>query len=199
MAQPYIPGWIRLAAHIDHEGSSMLLIQDYKTPETNVTGAMLNALCQDWWTTHSPSLVALLTQGYIVRFVEATDRSHAGGATGAYTVSSGGQGTRANDAMPASVANVISWRTGRAGRANRGRTYMFGMADTDAIGSYFISSYLTGLGLFALALLVYDGPPTLFVTKAVASVSQLEMVVATTYIINDVVDSQRKRLPGRGS
>lgn len=198
-AQPYIPGWVRLVVHIDHEGSTMLLPQDYDGGLATITSTELDALCNDWWTTFGTALTGLLTGFYVVRFIEATDRSHEGGATGSYTVSAGGQGTRTGDATPANVANVISWRTGKSGRKNRGRTYLFGMSDIDLTGSYFNTSYLTPMGVFALSLLLYDGPPSLTVHKAVASISQLQMVRATGYVINDVADSQRRRLPGRGN
>jgi len=195
----YIPGWIRLTVHIDHEGSQMNLIQDYGTAVVSPTPAQLNALCLDFWTTFSTTLLSLIDDSYVVRFIDAVDLSAPGGSTGSYTISSGGQGTRSGDPMPANVANVISWRTGRSGRSYRGRTYMFGMEDTDAFGSYFVTTYLTTLGLFALALLLYDGGPTLAVYTVVASETLAVLTPKTGYVINDVVDSQRRRLPGRGS
>jgi len=72
--QPYIQDWIRLVVHVDHEGSTMLLPQDYKATGGNYTSSQLNALCQDWWTSFGPTLVGLLTNFYVVRFIEATVR-----------------------------------------------------------------------------------------------------------------------------
>jgi hypothetical protein len=98
---------------------------------------------------------------------------------------------------PANVTSTISWRTGLAGRKYRGRIYIPPITEAstnadDTIGSTTVtalaaaaSDLLTKLATAALELVVFHGETSTF-TKVI------------TFVIENILDSQRRRLPGRG-
>lgn len=106
-------------------------------------------------------------------------------------------GTRAGTILPGDVTAAVSWRTGLAGRKYRGRFYDFGMAfgdansnDTmtggyiailEAIGQYLLNHAVTA----ALKLIVFHR-----LTNTYTDIN--------TVVTDQLVDSMRRRLAGRG-
>jgi len=196
--QPYIPGWTRVVFRFAHEGSTILVPFNFKTIGGSWTSSGLNNLCSDLFTNIWPLLQACMATTFTLTLIEATDRSAPGGAYGSFTPTTGNLGTKNSDALPASVANVIKWTTGFSGRRYRGRTYVPGFVDADATGSTFVSSVLTQCQNLAAAMLLYVGPGTPSVDFAIASIKDLALRIVTGYAVDAIVDSQRRRLPGRG-
>ena len=109
------------------------------------------------------------------------------------------------DPAPNSVSIAVSLKTGYSGRSYHGRNYWMGLCDSQTIGnkvhptviSNILAAYnglIAGfLGDLAFPLVVYsrigEGQPR---TLGLASA----ITVAT--VANDIIDSQRRRLPGRG-
>ena len=90
-----------------------------------------------------------------------------------------------------------SWRTGLAGRKYRGRFYTVGMTQTqhDTLDKV-LSAYVTGIGTSAATLI------TNLAAQAVAlcvfhRVSNTYTPIVST-IVENLIDAQRRRLPGRG-
>jgi len=106
-------------------------------------------------------------------------------------------GTAAGPADPADVTLSSSWRTGLAGRKYRGRFYTVGMVNSqhDVLDKV-TSPYLTGISTAAANLITL-----------LAAASQALAVwhrISNTYttinstIGENLIDAQRRRLPGRG-
>jgi len=198
MAQPYIGGWIRVVFRFAHEGSTILVPLNFKTIGVTPSSATLISLCTDLFNNIWPLLQACMANTYVLTLIEATDRSAPGGAYGSYTPLSGNAGSKGTDALPASVANVVKWTTGFAGRSFRGRTYVPGWVDADATGSSFVNSAITQVQALASALLLYAGSGSQPVDFMVASIKDLALRIVTGFAVDAIVDSQRRRLPGRG-
>jgi len=106
-------------------------------------------------------------------------------------------GTQTGGSMPGNVTSTVSWRTGFAGPRRRGRTYMVDTPVDQVTAGETISG--TRAGLLA------TWGQTLINALQVAS--KLLVVASHTYhtwtpvlsvIVETILDSQRRRLPGRG-
>lgn len=113
-------------------------------------------------------------------------------------------GTVASPALPNNVTVAIKWGTGLTGRSFRGRTYHIGLTEGQVVNSEVDSAFAAPIlsGYNALpALLTTNGYSMVVVSKFSNNAPRVTGV--TTPILNaayadTVIDSQRRRLPGRG-
>lgn len=169
------------------------------TPEEFTT---LNEELWDWWAAEMRPLLApqiALQEIYTVDLTTETSP--------AYTfVGSGGPlaGTAAGASLPANVAACVSFRTSGRGRSSRGRNYIAGLVEADVTmntidptwAASLVAAYqalLDGVaitnGLWVVLSRVSEGSP-----RASGLAQPINAVVMT----DRTVDSQRRRLPGRG-
>jgi len=196
--QPYIDQWIRLAVRGVHETNNFIYGFNLRGPVGRPTEAQLIGLCSNFWTNFGAQLAALHGTQFIFTNVEATDRYDTGGAYGNFVPVVNAIGTKATDAVPANVAHVISWNTGLSGRSYQGRTYLTGWTDVDYTQSILSSANITLLSNLAQSLITWAGPIGTAVDFVVASIKLLSLQSINGYTIDNVADSQRRRLPGRG-
>jgi hypothetical protein len=148
----------------------------------------------DWFTnTYGPGIV----NDICLFSVTATDMSVQGGQQYTADVSPAVCGSGTVAPTSGNVTGTISWRTGRTGRRYRGRNYIVGFAEQDISDADTMSGSLVA----TLATMSVD-----WILRALGV--GLEPVVASfTYgtaegilsaVIENVVDSQRRRLPRRG-
>jgi hypothetical protein len=107
-------------------------------------------------------------------------------------------GTVASPCEAANVTLTISWRTGLAGRKYRGRNYIAGVAEAfvtalDAITPAFLSAVSSVADYLFNAPLVAGGLVPCVFHLGPDTVTQIQ-----SYVIEAIIDSQRRRLPGRG-
>lgn len=119
---------------------------------------------------------------------------------------SAGAGTGGACTKPNNVAFAISRRTGRTGRSARGRVFLVGIPD-----SYYLDdNHLTTLAASGFANGLEDLDAACLAvgwTEVVVSRVQagVRLATALTYpvtqweAVDTIVDSQRRRLPGRGT
>jgi hypothetical protein len=106
-------------------------------------------------------------------------------------------GTQTPPIEPANVTAAISWRTGLAGRKQRGRFYALGtptggVTSTDLLTSAFEAAYaLVGANLIGR---LFTG----FFDLVIAHRSSSTFTKVLTCVVEGIIDSQRRRLPGRG-
>jgi len=139
-----------------------------------------------------------MSNQYTLVLVEATDRYDILGAYGSYTPPVLPTGSKAGDPLPANTACVISLKTGLSGRTAHGRLYAFGFVDGDATGSYITSGNIVSLSNLASAMLAWAGGTGIAVDYCVLSLKDEALRPINGYSVDNVVDSQRRRLPGRG-
>jgi len=196
--QPYVDRWIKLNAKFSHEGSTMLFGMNLLGPVGRPTESQLITLCTAWLSNVWPALQACMMNTYTLNLIEATDRYAVGGAYGSHTPAVLPSGSKTGDAAPANIAAVLSWKTGISGRTAHGRTYVFGFGDTDMGGSYFNSGNLVLLANLATAMMGWNGGLGIATDFAVLSLKDEVLRPINGYAADNVVDSQRRRLPGRG-
>lgn len=119
-------------------------------------------------------------------------------------------GSGAGATLPNNVAACMSFSSGFAGRGGRGRYYVGGILEAQVSNSTFEPAYVTALNdAFTSGLLVRmsetgtEGPVDVviysqFFNKLPRSEALLT-VVNSMAMRDNVVDSQRNRLPGRGA
>jgi len=113
-------------------------------------------------------------------------------------VSPASAGTRVGVAESANATLTMSWRTGFSGRTQRGRIYVPSLPEADVSTADTVGS--VELGVLAAAAAQFIGPlwsnsvyPVIFHRAPAPGASTIN-----SYILDNIVDSQRRRLPGRG-
>jgi len=124
-----------------------------------------------------------------------------------YTSTTGlpASGDQTGAVLPNNVAFCISFRTSLSGRSGRGRNYVAGISSDDVVANTFDSAWATNLvaayaGLQGVA--GDDGWVQVVVSRShdgAPRVAALVSPVTSTLSTDRTVDSQRRRLPGRGS
>jgi len=196
--QPYIDRWIVLRVRVLHENSNIIYTFNMMGPIASPTEAQLTSLCSNFWTTFGSPLAALHGTQFTFALVEATARYAVGGAYGSFVPIVNSQGTKVGGAAPANVAAVISWKTGLSGRSYHGRSYFSGWVISDFLQSILTSAQVTALSNLAQSLITYAGVVGCATDFVVASIKNLSLTPINGYVIDNIGDSQRRRLPGRG-
>lgn len=162
----------------------------------------LQALTADiraWWI----ALVApLVSASVALNTVFARDLTFANSTQA--EVSGGVSGTRGGPVLPSNVSLCVSFRTGQTGRSFRGRNYIVGLTEGDVIGNLvddpLVQSYIDAyLGLLPIA--TENASEWVVVsrhTNGSPRVSGIGTPITSVVVVDRVVDSQRRRLPGRG-
>ena len=151
----------------------------------------------DIFDTFLGSLTVNLSQD--ISFGEIFIHNLALGASGNFTlpITPAQQGQVVDDSEPGSVAFCVSLRTALAGRSTRGRKYYSGLPVGDVTGNMFDATRAAGL-VASVNALISDlnglGNPLCIFSKTIPA---LTTVTAATQV-DLAVDSQRRRLTGRG-
>lgn len=113
-------------------------------------------------------------------------------------------GTRIGVPEAGNVSVTLSERTGLAGRRHRGRMYLPGVNENDVLSGDIIGGTLaTAIANAGVQLLIAFGQnlavPVIFHRPGlVPSTFDNTVDVITSVIVDTILDSMRKRLPGRG-
>jgi len=166
------------------------------TPMANLGAALL-----DWWGTSYATLVAVdvaLTEIYL------TDLTTDFGST--LTVPADGEiGTISGASLPNNATFCVSFRTARRGRSYRGRNYLAALAASGVVKNTLEEAYVTNIVTAYEALITLAGENGF--TWVVASRQNggvprdtiATEPITTVVAVDRTVDSQRRRLPGRGT
>lgn len=199
------PGVVKVQVIYDQHGSKVENVYNVRSGDT-ITAASLTRIKDKfitWLTTYWRPLAGPASVVYMVKL---TGQNTASDVDLEWTPTSGIGGTSGTQNMPGNVTLAIRWLTGHAGRSYRGRTYRVGLPINFVNGNYVIPSGMAGFITNYGALLT---------TLTGGAVADHLCVVSycsggawrTTAVVNDVttmtvdqnVDSQRRRLTGRGT
>lgn len=192
-----IPSTVKLVIQGTAEATACLNILHYKYTGAAPASTALNTFVNAWLSAHKTQWLACHGAHYTLQAVTATDLSVGSGATYSQPVAGPSNvGTATGIPFPNNVALAVSLKTGLSGRRNRGRVFMGGLTDNQADGSIATGAFQTQLTtLFtALVLQVFTGGFDL----AIASYKDAAAKVVTSFVIDTIMDSMRRRLPGRG-
>lgn len=150
-----------------------------------------------WWTAEIRPLVSTSTT---LEAVTVTDMSNEAGLQWVNDLVTPLAGTATGGDLPSNVAAVVTFYTGQVGRSYRGRVYNPGLTDTqvttNTLGTTYVTNMLTAWAEFNIAM------DTAGVTHCVASHytngaprSEVQATAILEYGMNNVVDTQRRRIP----
>lgn len=156
----------------------------------------------DWWMTNTKIMTGIQVQ--LIKIL-GTDMSDQFGPRVEYVTDLpqvGGLGS--GDSVPNHVAVAIKWLTAKRGRSYRGRTYHCGLRSIHFTNNTLNGTYITSLRTAYTALITAvegAGADRLVVASRYANKMARDPGVATDIIactVDPIIDSQRRRLPGRG-
>lgn len=149
------------------------------------------------------SWLALMTNS--VTYREVFIESYAGDFSVAVTQAGSGVGTGGTNSMPGNATFCLSLRTAFTGRSRRGRLYTIGMDEGHQTGGLVLATYrnswlaaINNLRTVA-ATANWEMVIASFISNGVPRVTGLLAPVTSVIAVDDFVDSQRRRLQGRGT
>lgn len=174
--------------------------------------AGLNTLADDliaWW---GASYAPLVSSGVQLREVVCTDQSSPTGPQVTVAPAVGLFGANTSPPKPSNVSVTVSFRTALRGRSYRGRNYIVGLTN-DTMTLNTLNVGFIGDAIDAYAALLPAGAAGITPQWVVASrfsgvdaqhhaiprVTGIATPIETVTIVDAIVDSQRRRLPGRGN
>jgi hypothetical protein len=202
---PPANGVVRLLPQFNYNGEKCNNVLHYKG-DSAYTQTDLENLCAAWraiWDTRfKPIVPATLSLDYIT----AIDLSPNPIAQVDWTTGMPIIGTDASPSLPNHVTVAVSFRTAQRGRSYRGRAYHVGLTEADVTANTVASAHLTSMQTaYEDIMAVSSGAAVDFWKLHVlsyfsnGSVRQTPVATLVTGIaINPTIDSQRRRLPGRG-
>lgn len=192
-----IPDTARAVLRFQQFSDERQTVLHFKAVPGPITPALLQQLATDletWW--NSPGRNVASNQLALFEIV-CTDISVPNGAQYSLPIIPPNPGTNAAGSAPGNVTSTVSWRTTKTGRRYRGRTYVPGFTDTVTTDDGLVTSaQVLNLISYAANLLfgTIQNPWYLAVASKVAQAAEL----VTNGVVENVLDSQRRRLPKRG-
>ena len=199
-----VPQVVQVELIFNHSGEICENVIHYTSPVEPTTASMslLGQQIVDWYAVNAKDQFPSTTQ---LQNVKLTDLTTQNSEVVNYAVSLPMVGTRVGAALPNNVALTITKRTARRGRSYRGRLYHMGLTEADVTGNTVTPAVVTSIVndyLLLLTRTTADGGYTMVVVSRQLNnvVREVGVVEPVTGMTSDgVVDSQRRRLPGRGT
>ena len=197
MAPPNAPSTARVALTVDRDTRKFVNTFHLERLDNGVLGALdlatMVAVLKDWWEQSYRHAVKLQIVG---ESVVATKQDPFDPLQA--TVLTNLPGDYASGGIqPGDVTAAVSWRTGYAGRKFRGRFFDFGVpSDANNTNDTMTGTYITLLTSFASYLLNHlatAGLKAIIFHKADNTNTTISAIV-----VDQLVDSMRNRLAGRG-
>ena len=168
------------------------------------TAETLMDLCEQYALWLTDSLMPLLTDAYEVSQIQATQMKADGALQATYTPVAAIEGGSASPRLPNNVAACATINTGLAGKSYRGRFYIAGLTEDMNAGSYLTDGAAALLNgamndlVTAEAFTNYTIGVYSKITGGAPRLAGLFTPATSIGLKDKVLDSQRRRLPGRG-
>lgn len=170
------------------------------------TAESLSLMCGAIATWFQASMLPLLSTFYTFREAYAVDLTTVSSGTATASPVSTATGGTAGDPLPGNVALCASFRTGSRGRSFRGRNYVCGLVEPNVTGNNIASTWANSVVNAYEQLLIPDEWLATIQEWVVVSryannqprSSGIATRITDVLVVDTFVDSQRRRLPGRG-
>lgn len=193
--------WRYTAAGQQCENRTFFL-RDGTISPTNL--AELAEALSDWWVAN---LEAITGTHVTLREVYAVDLTTETSPTATHTETPAPAGDYTGTPLPNNVTLAVSFRTPGRGRSSRGRWYVVGLTETSlssTLGQTVNVTYAAGVldafvALDAALPIGWTHVVCSFYTEGAPRSAGVAIPI-TNYLLTDLtIDSQRRRLPGRGA
>lgn len=166
------------------------------------------AVLKTWWDTE---IKAIASTTVSLNVIKARDLTTEAGSAIEYTTGLPILGTNTSQAMPNNSTLAVKWSTGLAGRSFRGRTYHVGMTANQLVDNNHLSSaaqvefstrynnLVSSVETAGANLVVASFYHGVDVDKKPIPRTAAVITNIDNAVINATLDSQRRRLPERGS
>lgn len=164
----------------------------------------LAGIVKAWWNT---SIKPTTSNTVSLNEIDCKDMSSSSGVEIVYSTGLPLVGSSGSPANPNSVTFAIKLVTGLGGRSFRGRQYIIGLtqgnlnADANTVTSAAMAIYTTGYNALITSLAAAYTPGMViasFHSGGAPRITATLTAVTAALFADNVVDSQRRRLPGRG-
>jgi hypothetical protein len=160
--------------------------------------------CWNWWENNH---AALLVPQVGLREVVVTSLHVQNGPQVTYAPDTTTVGTLGGFALPNEVSMCVSLRTGVRGRSARGRWYMLSISDdqlanTNEIDGAAATAMITSLNALLTAITGGGWVPVIVsyrTNNAPRPGGPVYFVITTATVVDNILDSMRRRKPGVGS
>jgi hypothetical protein len=172
-------------------------------PRTPADVLALTAAIRDWYET---SIAVMLNHNWEGRVVKGKGLSSPNPITALVSMT-GVVGGETGDQLPNNCSMAVHFGTGLAGRSFSGRNYVPVLDRDDVVGNFIDSTWATAIvggyqQLLFPSVVVPDGWIWVVISRVQGGVRPAEALfheILSVSVVDLVVDSQRRRLPGRGA
>jgi hypothetical protein len=203
---PFIPAARTVQAELRFTWDSQnventLYFQYADEPTTGQMFTLAGALLE-WWQDNIKPLVAAAVE---LREIHCTLLSSATAPAVTFPIGAGEVGGQTSPSLPNNVSLAVSFRTAGRGRSSRGRNYVLGLTEGQvtanqldvATAANYSNAYGALIGLATENDCVWS-VVSRFTNNNPRSQALVQPIVSVL-VVDRTVDSQRRRLPGRGS
>lgn len=203
---PPSPGVTRALLSYTYDGQRCANVLHFGSPGGGATPDAddLATNLRAWWDTNvRPAVPANCSLDSII----TTELDAQGGPSVEYTLGLPASGSGVSPSLPNNVTFVVSLITALRGRSYRGRIYHVGLQESQAVGSRLLpGSQATWINIYDDLLSLPSQSAGVAYVVGVLSYYSLGIqrpsgvfTPAIRLAVDEVLDSQRKRLPGRGN
>lgn len=204
---PFVPVPNTLAVDVIYEqmGQRVENTLYFEHASPGWTEASINAWLQDLRVLIESELMPLLHAGIALVQLVGTLLDAVDSLSVVLNVSPPFTGSATGDGLPNNVTYTVQFKTNQRGRSFRGRNYVPGIPAQSISGNSVSSGFRTGVLAFyaeLLALATAEGATWVVVsrfTNGAPRVTGVTTPVTTAATADTTLDSQRRRLPGRGT
>ena len=197
------PGAVRTAMQFTMDDNLIVnTMWGYKNAVISVTDLdNMNSAALAWW---QANIQGQQCANVVLNSIVSYDQSAIDAPSRTLLVTTSNAGTKGGQSLPGNVAIVVSFRTNGRGRSSRGRMYLFGFKADDlstpnqisaALRTTLVNAAVDLVGKIAFVGLQHVIVSHFF-NKAPRTAGLVQPV--TSQVIDTYVDSQRRRLTGRG-
>lgn len=196
-AEPHIDGWTQITVWWSDLGGQHSNVFSYKSA-TQPGPIDVNGIAAAFWTYIATAFKNCLGSSRNVDRIECRTRWTGVNYAGVFYPTQPQPGALAGDPSPGNVAVCAAYKSGARGRRYNGRSFMGGMTEALTSGDVVSSGQILALNTLEGLILSFTNSGALPMSFSVASVRGLILTNILKFVIDAVVDSQRRRLTGRG-
>lgn len=156
-------------------------------------------LCQAWVEDVLPQFVDVFVDDCLVQRLEARNVTQPQFGFD-FDLASPEPGTLTGEVLPAQVAAVISWRTGLVGRSRRGRSYLWPANEASQNLGQWVPTYLSAVAAFGnSAMAIQESVSGADYNLVIWSETLTASFLVSSFIVDEITGTQRRRRPGAGA